>query len=92
MNQPVDIEEFIKQNGFFMNTIVGVSMYPMLRSKRDTVLIRPHEGRLKNMMFRSITWERNMFCIELLKCYRIPTLFGETIGWIKSTELQMMIY
>ena len=47
MNQPVDIEEFIKQNGFFMNTIVGSSMYPMLRSKRDAVLIRPYEGRLK---------------------------------------------
>lgn len=47
MSQTVDIKAFMDQNGFFMNTTVGMSMYPMLRPKRDTVLIYPYEGRLK---------------------------------------------
>ena len=47
MSQTVDIKDFIKENGFFMNTTEGTSMYPMLRSKKDTVLICAYQGRLK---------------------------------------------
>jgi signal peptidase I len=47
MKDTVNIEEFMQQNGFFMNVVDGISMYPMLRSKRDIVVIKPYEGRLK---------------------------------------------
>ena len=47
MKESVSIEEVINDNGFFVNTIEGMSMHPMLRPNRDTVLIRPYTGRLK---------------------------------------------
>ena len=41
------IEEIIQREGVFVSTTVGVSMYPMLRNRRDTIIVRPYEGRLK---------------------------------------------
>ena len=42
-----DIEAVLQQEGVFVSTTVGVSMYPMLRDRRDTIIIRPCTGRLK---------------------------------------------
>ena len=41
------IEDVIKENGVYVSTTVGVSMYPMLRNRRDTIMIKPVAGRLK---------------------------------------------
>lgn len=41
------IEEVLKQEGVYVSTIAGVSMYPMLRNRRDTIVVEPYEGRLK---------------------------------------------
>lgn len=41
------IEEVLKEKGVYVSTTVGISMYPMLRNRRDTIVIRPYEGRLK---------------------------------------------
>lgn len=41
------IEDILKKNGFFVCTTVGVSMYPMLRNRRDSIIVVPVEGRLK---------------------------------------------
>ena len=41
------IEEVIEEQGFFMCSTVGVSMYPMLRNRRDVVVIVPVTDRLK---------------------------------------------
>ena len=41
------IENAIKENGFYLSTIVGDSMMPLLRNRRDTVKIIPVRGRLK---------------------------------------------
>ena len=41
------IEDILKKNGFFACTTVGVSMYPMLRNRRDSIIVVPVEGRLK---------------------------------------------
>ena len=41
------IEDIIKENGVYVSTTVGVSMYPMLRNRRDTVMIKPVASRLK---------------------------------------------
>lgn len=41
------IEKYIAENGEMVITPVGVSMWPMLRYRRDTVYIVKPEGRLK---------------------------------------------
>lgn len=41
MNQSMQIEEILQQNGFYISTTVGTSMYPMLRNRQDTIVIRP---------------------------------------------------
>lgn len=46
MSKQKQIEEVIKSEGLFVSTTVGRSMYPMLRNRRDTIVIRPCEGRL----------------------------------------------
>lgn len=40
------IEDILKENRFYISTTVGTSMYPLLRNRRDTVIIRPVTGRL----------------------------------------------
>lgn len=63
VNQPLHIEEVFEKEGVFVSTTAGVSMYPMLRHRRDTIVIRPVTGRLKNMIFLYINGERIMFFI-----------------------------
>lgn len=46
MENKTSIEEVLKQNGRYVSTTVGVSMYPMLRNRTDTIVIEPYEGRL----------------------------------------------
>ena len=41
------IEEVLEREGMYVATIEGVSMYPMLRMRRDTVVIKKYEGRLR---------------------------------------------
>lgn len=41
------IEDVLKEDGVFVSTSVGVSMLPLLRNRRDTIIIMPYEGRLK---------------------------------------------
>ena len=48
MSESVSIESQLKNEGFHISTTVGVSMKPMLRNRRDRVLIKPlGEERLK---------------------------------------------
>lgn len=41
------IEDVLEKEGVYVATIYGISMYPMLRNQRDTVVIKPYTGRLK---------------------------------------------
>ena len=41
------MEQMLKEQGFLASTAVGISMNPMLRNRRDTILIAPVAGRLK---------------------------------------------
>lgn len=43
----IKIEEVIEAQGFFAGTTVGISMYPMLRNRRDTIVIKPIKEKLK---------------------------------------------
>ena len=38
-----NIEQQLSNEGYYVSTTVGVSMYPMLRNRRDRVIIRPLE-------------------------------------------------
>lgn len=40
------IEDIIEKNGFFACTTVGMSMFPMLRNRKDVIVIKPIKGRL----------------------------------------------
>lgn len=43
----IRIEDALEKNGLFVSTTVGCSMYPMLRNRRDTIIVMPYQGRLK---------------------------------------------
>lgn len=47
MNDKRQIEEILIDEGMFVSTTVGVSMFPMLRNRKDTIIVTPYEGRLK---------------------------------------------
>lgn len=47
MTERKRIEAVLAEDGVFVSTTVGVSMYPMLRNRKDTIIITPYEGRLK---------------------------------------------
>ena len=43
------IEDAITQNGIYVGPTVGMSMYPMLKNRRDTIIVRPKTERLKRL-------------------------------------------
>lgn len=48
-NQKLKIEDVLEQNGMYVGPTVGVSMLPMLKTRRDTVVIKPKTERLKRL-------------------------------------------
>lgn len=42
-----NIEEMLLTEGVYITTTVGVSMYPLLKNRRDNVVIRPTTRKLK---------------------------------------------
>lgn len=47
MTDKINIEEVIEKEGVYISTTSGVSMYPMLRDRRDTIVVTPTSERLK---------------------------------------------
>ena len=47
MSEQTRIEDQLRENGIYAGLTTGVSMRPMLRTGRDTILISPVDGRLK---------------------------------------------
>lgn len=41
MNQTENIEAQLREQGFYVSTTVGCSMFPMLRNRRDRVVVLP---------------------------------------------------
>lgn len=41
------IQEVLERDGVWITTTAGTSMWPMLRDRRDTIVVRPVEGRLR---------------------------------------------
>lgn len=46
MGQVCHIEDVLEREGVYVSTTVGASMRPMLRNRRDTIVVRPCQGRL----------------------------------------------
>ena len=44
---PQTVEQILKSEGKYVSTTVGVSMLPLFRNRKDTVVIRPVTERLK---------------------------------------------
>ncbi len=47
MTDSINIEEVIEREGVYISTTSGVSMYPMLRDRRDTIVVTRPVERLK---------------------------------------------
>ena len=41
------IEDVLNEKGLYVGPTVGVSMLPMLKNRRDTIIVRPKKGRLQ---------------------------------------------
>lgn len=41
------IQEVLDKDGVWISTTAGTSMWPMLRDRRDTIVVHPVEGRLR---------------------------------------------
>ena len=41
------IEDALNEEGVYVSTTSGVSMYPMLRNRRDTIIVKPPTAPLK---------------------------------------------
>ena len=56
---PCRIEDVLASEGVYAATTWGTSMYPMLRSGRDTVILRPPQGRLRCIMHYRLVYLRS---------------------------------
>lgn len=45
--QKYKIEDVLNEKGVYVGPTVGVSMFPMLKNRRDTIIVRPKTERLK---------------------------------------------
>ena len=45
--QKYKIEDVLREKGVYVGPTVGVSMLPMLKNRRDTIVVRPKTARLK---------------------------------------------
>ena len=48
-NEKLKIEEVLKEKGVYMGPTVGVSMLPMLKTRRDTIVVKPKTERLNRL-------------------------------------------
>ena len=46
MDDKLHIEDVLEKEGYHVSTTSGFSMWPMLRDRRDTIILSPVEGRL----------------------------------------------
>ena len=48
-SEKLKIEEVLKEKGVYIGPTVGVSMLPMLKTRRDTIVVKPKTERLKRL-------------------------------------------
>lgn len=63
MTQSIKLGDVLKKRGIYVGTVNGTSMRPMLRNKKDTVIIRPLTGKLKKYDV-ALYKKRNMYVLH----------------------------
>lgn len=48
-NETLKIEDVLTEKGIYIGPTVGVSMLPMLKNRRDTIVVKPKTERLKRL-------------------------------------------
>ena len=49
MEEKYKIEDVLKEKGVYIGPTVGISMLPMLKNRRDTIVVKPKTERLKRL-------------------------------------------
>lgn len=49
MDEKHTIEALLKEQGVYIGPTVGISMLPMLKNRRDTIVVKPKTERLKRL-------------------------------------------
>ena len=49
MEEKYKIEDVLKEKGVYIGPTVGISMLPMLKNRRDTIVVKPKKERLKRL-------------------------------------------
>lgn len=76
------IEKIIEEDGFYVSTSSGTSMYPLLRNRKDTIIIRKKNTRYKK--YDIVLYKRNgkyilHRIIKVLECGYI--IRGDNCYW-----------
>ena len=69
----MSIEEGLKKNGYHASTTSGYSMYPLLRDRRDNIVVRPCSGRLKK--YDVPLYKHLVLILDTVKEYLPPLLY-----------------
>ena len=48
-NEKLKIEDVLREKGAYIGPTVGISMLPMLKNRRDTIVVKPKTERLKRL-------------------------------------------
>ena len=63
MSQSVELGDVLEEKGIYVGTVNGTSMFPMLRNKKDTVIIKPLTGKLKKYDI-TLYRKRNLYVLH----------------------------
>ena len=65
------IAEVLEREGVYVGVTSGVSMWPMIRDRCDTVVVRPPCGRLRRFDVACTSAMIAMCCIAWWRCWLI---------------------
>ena len=96
--QGMTVAEVLQKEGRYVGVVSGVSMYPMLRHKKDIVVIEPPHGRLKKhdvalyqvgeryVLHRVVKVTSDGYHIRGDNCYRLEKDIaeGQVVGVLTS--------
>ena len=86
----VELGDVIKEKGIYVGTVNGKSMFPMLRNKKDTVIIRPFAGKLKKydvVLYR----KRNMYVLHRIVRKKFLKALFQVMHIISTFKMQCIM-
>lgn len=84
MGEVLHIEDALNEKGVYVSTTSGVSMYPMLRNRRDTIIVKPPTASMKKLDVHLYRRGDDYVLIELLEKMIRGILFAEIIALIRN--------